>query len=109
MDNTFNLSTGLVGIIVTVSTLVMFFLGALTASLVICLCYNPRRLKAPQTSTSTSGTTTSALPPAPGQGSVYEEIATEVTEPLEMRGNVAYETAKRLPMERNVAYETVPV
>ena len=104
IDNT--LSIGLVGIIVTVSALVIFFLGALTFALVICLCYIPRRLKAPQTSTSTSGTT-SDLPPAPGP--VYEEIATEVADQLEMRGNVAYETSKRMPMEQNVAYETVCV
>ena len=82
----------------------MFFLGALTSALVICLCYNPRRLKAPQTSTSTSGTT-SALPPGP----VYEELTTEDKKragQMEMKGNVAYGPSKnKLPLEQNVAYE----
>ena len=54
----------------------------------VCLCYNPRRLKAPQTSTSTSGTT-SALPPGP----VYEELTTERADQMEMKGNVAYGTS----------------
>ena len=76
------------GITFAVNTLVMFFLGALTSALVICLCYIPRRLKAPQTSTSTSGTT-SALPPGP----VYEGLTTEDkkrADQMEMKGNVAY-------------------
>ena len=99
-----SLSIGNVIAIVLVASLVMFFLGALTASLVICLCYNPRRLKAPQTSTSTSGTT-SALPPGP----VYEELTTEDKKragQMEMKGNVAYGPSKnKLPVEQNVAYE----
>ena len=76
------------GITFVMSSVAMFFLGALTSALVICLCYNPRRLKAPQTSTSTSGTT-SALPPGP----VYEELTTEDKKragQMEMKGNVAY-------------------
>ena len=75
------------------------------ADLVICLCYNPRRLKAPQTSTSTSGTT-SALPPGP----VYEELTTEDkkrADQMEMKGNVAYGPSNQLPLEQNVAYETM--
>ena len=98
-----SLSIGNVIAIVLVASLVMFFLGALTASLVICLCYNPRRLKAPQTSTSTSGTT-SALPPGP----VYEELTTEDkkrADQMEMKGNVAYGPSNKLPVEQNVAYE----
>ena len=69
----------------------------------VCLCYNPRRLKAPQTSTSTSGTT-SALPPGP----VYEELTTENkkrADQMEMKGNVAYGPSNELPLEQNVAYE----
>ena len=94
-----SLSIGNVIAIVLVASLVMFFLGALTASLVICLCYNPRRLKAPQTSTSTS-----ALPPGP----VYEELTTEDkkrADQMEMKGNVAYGPSNKLPVEQNVAYE----
>ena len=108
MDSTSGISTGLaVGITFAVNTLVMFFLGALTSALVICLCYNPRRLKAPQTSTSTSGTT-SALPPGP----VYEELTTEDkkrADQMEMKGNVAYGPSKKLPVEQNVAYEPLSV
>ena len=99
-----SLSIGNVIAIVLVTALVMFFLGALTSALVICLCYIPRRLKAPQTSTSTSGTT-SALPPGP----VYEELTTEDkkrADQMEMKGNVAYGPSKnKLPVEQNVAYE----
>ena len=99
-----SLSIGNVIAIVLVTALVMFFLGALTSALVICLCYIPRKLKAPQTSTSTSGTT-SALPPGP----VYEELTTEDkkrADQMEMKGNVAYGPSKnKLPLEQNVAYE----
>ena len=80
-----------------------FLLGTLTSALVICLYCNPRRLKAPQTSTSTSGTT-SALPPGP----VYEELTTEDkkrADQMEMKGNVAYGPSKKLSVEQNVAYE----
>ena len=47
------------GVSLTVSSVViiLFFLGALTSALVICLCYILRRLKAPPSQTSTSGTT----------------------------------------------------
>ena len=78
----------------------MFFL---ITSALVCLYYNPRRLKAPQTSTSTSGTT-SALPPGP----VYEELTTEDkkrADQMEMKGNVAYGPSNELPLEQNVAYE----
>ena len=78
----------------------MFFL---ITSALVCLCYNPRRLKAAQTSTSTSGTT-SALPPGP----VYEEVTTENkkrADQMEMKGNVAYGPSNELPLEQNVAYE----
>ena len=98
------LSTGTTVAIAALTTFVLaFLLGAITASLVICLCYNPRRLKAPQTSTSTSGTT-SALPPGP----VYEELTTEDkkrADQMEMKGNVAYGPSNKLPLEQNVAYE----
>ena len=99
------LSTGpAVAITAVIIFIIAFLLGALTASLVICLCYIPRRLKAPQTSTSTSGTT-SALPPGP----VYEELTTgdkKRADQMEMKGNVAY---KKLPVEQNVAYEPLSV
>ena len=98
------LSTGTAVAITALTTFVLaFLLGALTSALVICLCYIPRRLKAPQTSTSTSGTT-SALPPGP----VYEELTTEDkkrADQMEMKGNVAYGPSKKLPLEQNVAYE----
>ena len=90
-----------------ISFILAFLLGALTSALVICLCYNPRSLKAPQTSTSTSGTT-SALPPGP----VYEELTTEDkkrADQMEMKGNVAYGSSKKLPLEQNVAYEPLSV
>ena len=99
------LSTGTAVAITALTMLLLaFLLGVLTASLV-CLCYNHRRLKAPQTSTSTSGTT-SALPPGP----VYEELTTEDkkrADQMEMKGNVAYGPSNKLPLEQNVAYETV--
>ena len=84
-------------ILVIVTAPVMFFLGALTSALVICLCYNPRRLKAPQTSTSTSGTT-SALPPGP----VYEELNINQGNSIEMIGNAAYGQAK-FPLQETFA------
>ena len=106
------LSTGAAVAITTVIVFIIaFLLGALTASLVICVCYIPRRLKAPQTNTSTSGTT-SALPPGP----VYEELTTEDKKradqslsEMEMEGNVAYGPSKKLPVEQNVAYEPLSV
>ena len=98
------LSTGAaVAITAVISFIIAFLLGALTSALVICLCYIPRRLKAPQTSTSTSGTT-SALPPGP----VYEELTTEDkkrADQMEMKGNVAYgQASSNLLLEQNVAY-----
>ena len=96
-----------VAISVVITFIIAFLLGALTSALVICLCYIPRRLKAPQTSTSTSGTT-SALPPGP----VYEELTTEDkkrADQMEMKGNVAYGPSKKLPVEQNVAYEPLSV
>ena len=90
---------------VIVTAVVMFFLGALTSALVICLCYNPRRLKAPQTSTSTSGTT-SALPPG---GPVYEYLkdggGRDGADGLVAKGNEAYgHGAERIEMGENAAY-----
>ena len=105
------LSTGAaVAITAVIIFIIAFLLGALYLQpLVICLCYNPRRLKAPQTSTSTSGTT-SALPPGP----VYEELTTEDKKradqsEMEMEGNVAYGPSKKLPLEQNVAHEPLSV
>ena len=100
-----SLSTGDTVAVVLVTASITFFLGALTSALVICLCYNPRRLKAPQTSTGTSGTT-SALPLGP----MYEELTTEDkkrADQMEMKGNVAYGPSNKLPLEQNVAYEPV--
>ena len=103
------LSTGAaIAITAVIIFIIAFILGALTSALVICLCYNPRRLKAPQTSTSTSGTT-SALPPGP----VYEELTTgdkKRADQMEMKGNVAYGPSKnKLPLEQYVAYEPLSV
>ena len=99
------LSTGaVVGITLVVSTPLAFLLGALTASLVICLCWNPRRLKAlPQTSTSDSTST-----------SLQRRSEPPHTARMEMEGNVAYHTNANevqrmneveMEMEENAAYE----
>ena len=92
------------GVSVAVSSIATFLLGALlTSVLVICLCYIPRRLKAPQTSTSTSGNTSAPLPLVPD----YEELTT--SKKIEMEGNAAYAlptvtTSKEIEMEGNAAY-----
>ena len=102
------LSTGaVVGITLVVSTPLAFLLGALTASLAICLCWNPRRLKAlPQTSTSNSTST-----------SLQRRSEPPHTARMEMEGNVAYHTnanevqrineveQMEMEMEENAAYE----
>ena len=87
-----------VTISVIVTSIVMFFLGALTSALVICLCCNPRRLKAPQTTTSGANTP--------------DALAMEGNEAygqrMEMAENIAYDdVAKQMEIKENVAYGTL--
>ena len=88
------------GVSVAVSSIATFLLGALLTSVLVII---PRRLKAPQTSTSTSGTTSAPLPLVPD----YEELTT--SKEIEMEGNAAYAlptvtTSKEIEMEGNAAY-----
>ena len=95
---------------VIVTSIVMFLLGALTSVLVICLCCNPRRLRAPQTNTSGANTPDALAMEgneAYGQrmevaeNSAYGDVAKQ----MEMKENVAYgDVAKQMEMKENVAY-----
>ena len=87
-----------VTISVIVTSIVVFILGALTSALVICLCCNPRRLRAPHTTTSGANTP--------------DALAMEGNEAcgqrMEMAENSAYgDVAKQMEIKENVAYGTL--
>ena len=86
-------STALVlGVSLTLSSVAMFFLGALTSALVIFFYYIPRRLKAPPSQTSTSTSTSGTTRAPPPQVPEYEELneCTTSLRKIELKGNVAY-------------------
>ena len=81
-----------VTISVIVTSTVMFLLGALTSALVICLCCNPRRLRAPQTTTS-------------GANALAMEGNEACGQRMEVAENIAYgDVAKQMEIKENVAY-----